>query len=155
MPALTDTAVYDALRLVQEPELGGDLMSRNMVKGLAIDGSHVALSIELTTPACPLKDEIETDIRSKLEPLGATKIDVTWSAMVRRAAPTAAAQLVPGVKNVIAVASGKGGVGKSTVAANLAVALAMEGQRPCAPCRPASPTASRCGNSGWRGHCRG
>ncbi|MGH3669145.1 MAG: iron-sulfur cluster assembly protein [Pseudonocardiaceae bacterium] len=52
MPTLTDTAVYDALRLVQEPELGGDLMSRNMVKGLAIDGSHVALTIELTTPAC-------------------------------------------------------------------------------------------------------
>ncbi|MGH7734198.1 MAG: iron-sulfur cluster assembly protein, partial [Gemmatimonadales bacterium] len=110
MLQITEAAVMDALRHVQEPELGGDLVTRNMVRDLRIEGTAVAFQIELTTPACPLKDEIETDIRSKLEPLGAQTIDVTWNAMVRRAAPTAVAQLVPGVKNVLAVASGKGGV---------------------------------------------
>jgi ATP-binding protein involved in chromosome partitioning len=123
----TETAVLDALRAVREPELPGDIVSRDMVRDLRIDGSRVALTIELTTPACPLKDEIEADVRRALSPLGVDDVDLTWGATVRRATPRQQAQLVPGVKNVIAVASGKGGVGKSTVSVNLAVALAQSG----------------------------
>jgi len=127
MSALSEAAVLDALRTVQEPELGGDLVTRNMVRDIAISGSDLAFTIELTTPACPLKDQIEGEVRTALAPLGVGSLAIEWSATVRRASPRTAEQLVPGVKNVIAVASGKGGVGKSTVSVNLAVALAKSG----------------------------
>jgi len=127
MSLVTHDAVMAALGTVQEPELGGDLVTRQMVKDLVIDGATVAFTIELTTPACPLKDEIETRVHTALDPIGVESISLTWGSMVRRAAPRTAEQLLPGVKNVIAVASGKGGVGKSTVAVNLAVALARDG----------------------------
>jgi ATP-binding protein involved in chromosome partitioning len=125
---LNEPAIYDALRSVQEPELGRDIITLNMVKDVAISPDNdVSLKIELTTPACPLKDEIERNVDAALKAIGARSIDLSWSAMVRRATPSQPQQLVPGVKNVIAVASGKGGVGKSTVSTNLAVSLAMDG----------------------------
>ncbi len=127
MSVITEAGVLAALRTVQEPELGGDLVTRNMIRDIVIDGSAVSFTIELTTPACPLKDQIEGEVRRALEPVGVADPVITWGAAVRRATPRTAEQLVPGVKNVIAVASGKGGVGKSTVSVNLAVALARAG----------------------------
>ncbi|HTC85834.1 MAG TPA: Mrp/NBP35 family ATP-binding protein [Candidatus Acidoferrum sp.] len=127
MIQLTPEAIFDVLRTVQEPELGRDIVTLNMVKDLAIDGADIAFTLELTTPACPLKDEIERNVNTAVRSIGVQGVAITWGAMVRRAAPARPEQLIPGVKNVIAVASGKGGVGKSTVAVNLAVALARAG----------------------------
>jgi len=124
---LTEAAIHEALRAVQEPELGRDIVTLNMVKDVAIVDTDVSLTVELTTPACPLKDEIETNVRAALVGIGATGVHLTWGAMVRRAAPRQPESLVPGVKNIIAVASGKGGVGKSSVSTNLAVSLALDG----------------------------
>ena len=127
MSTITQDAILDALRHVQEPELGRDIVTLDMVKGITIEGTTAAFTIELTTPACPLKDEIETNTRAALAGIGVTDAQITWGAMVRRAAPRQAEQLLPNVKNIIAVGSGKGGVGKSTVSVNLAVALAQSG----------------------------
>jgi len=79
MSAVTEAAVFDALRTVQEPELGGDLVTRNMIKDLVLTGSDVAFTIELTTPACPLKDQIESEVRQALTPVG---VEGAWVSVV-------------------------------------------------------------------------
>ena len=129
MNALTQDQIFEALRQVQDPELHRDIVSLGMVKELGITNGKVSFTVELTTPACPLRETIETDCKKALASVpGITKLEINFGAQVRGSkAGAGQTDLLPTVKNVVLVAAGKGGVGKSTVAANLAVALKMHG----------------------------
>src|SRR5512145_3149414 len=126
---LDANAALAALKKVIDPELRRDLVSLGMVKDLAVEGDAVRLKVELTTPACPLKEVIGKDVKAALEGAGFRRVDLTWGAQVRSAPGVTQGQLTPGVKNIVLVGAGKGGVGKSTVAVNLGVALAKLGAK--------------------------
>ena len=132
MPSpIQETAVLAALAAVRDPDLGRDIVSLRFVKNLAIDGGRVRFTIELTTPACPVKDQMRDQARAAvLQVPGVSEVEIEMTASVRSAGiPDGTRVAVPGAKNVIAVGAGKGGVGKTTVAVNLAVALATRGSR--------------------------
>jgi len=130
--AVEQARVLDALKVVQDPDLHRDIVSLGFIKDLNINGGKVGFTIELTTPACPVKDQMRDQARAAVLALpGVTDVNVTMSASVRSTGiggegPRAP---LPGVKNIIAVGAGKGGVGKTTVAVNLAIALAKAGSR--------------------------
>ncbi len=126
---ITPEAVLAALGTVNDPDLHRDLVTLGMIEGVVVEGGKVAFTLVLTTSACPLKAQIEDECRAAVQKIaGVSEVAITTTSRVRKPRdPSADRKALEGVGHVIAVGSGKGGVGKSTVAANLAIALAKTG----------------------------
>lgn len=130
MSTVSEAAVLDALKVVQDPDLGRDIVTLGFVQKLVIAGDRVSFTLQLTTPACPVKDQMRDQAIAAVGRIpGVSHVDVELSAQVRASASDVGRASVAGVKNVIAVGAGKGGVGKTTTAVNIAVALARAGSR--------------------------
>jgi ATP-binding protein involved in chromosome partitioning len=128
---VTEAAILDALKAITDPDLHRDIVTLGFIKNLKVDRAQISFTIELTTPACPVKEQMRDQARAAVMRVpGVSGVDVQMSARVREAVGGDGARApIAGVKNVIAVGAGKGGVGKTTVAVNLAIALAKSGGR--------------------------